>query len=162
MTQLDTSSLHIAVRQGERGERQRPSRGRSPSAPAAASAAPGLMGACSQFRQRRMEPLWSPVVATGGKWRGREDRSNRRKPLRGCDQLPESFHGKEGVDGSSPSEGSAKAPHDAAFFSDQLQILERAAGMEPFTGAFRSRVTKGTESPFQARPIASRSSSLID
>jgi hypothetical protein len=23
----------------------------------------------------------------------------------GCDQLPESFHGKEGVDGSSPSEG---------------------------------------------------------
>ena len=24
----------------------------------------------------------------------------------GCDQLPKSFHGKEGVDGSSPSEGS--------------------------------------------------------
>ena len=23
----------------------------------------------------------------------------------GCDQLPESLHGKEGVDGSSPSEG---------------------------------------------------------
>jgi hypothetical protein len=23
----------------------------------------------------------------------------------GCDQLPEAFHGKEGVDGSSPSEG---------------------------------------------------------
>jgi hypothetical protein len=29
----------------------------------------------------------------------------------GCDRLPETFHGKEGVDGSSPSEGSAKAPH---------------------------------------------------
>jgi hypothetical protein len=26
----------------------------------------------------------------------------------GCNQLPESFHGKEGVDGSSPSEGSSK------------------------------------------------------
>ncbi len=26
----------------------------------------------------------------------------------GCDQLPEPFHGKEGVDGSSPSEGFAK------------------------------------------------------
>jgi hypothetical protein len=26
----------------------------------------------------------------------------------GCDQLPAAFHGKEGVDGSSPSEGSAK------------------------------------------------------
>jgi hypothetical protein len=23
----------------------------------------------------------------------------------GCDRLPEKFHGKEGVDGSSPSEG---------------------------------------------------------
>jgi hypothetical protein len=33
----------------------------------------------------------------------------------GCDQLPESFHGKEGVDGSSPSEGSAKAPQIGAF-----------------------------------------------
>ena len=26
----------------------------------------------------------------------------------GCDRLPASFHGKEGVDGSSPSEGFAK------------------------------------------------------
>jgi hypothetical protein len=24
---------------------------------------------CSQFRQRKMEPLWSPVVATGGNQR---------------------------------------------------------------------------------------------
>jgi hypothetical protein len=29
--------------------------------------------------------------------------------------LPETFHGKEGVDGSSPSEGSAKAPQSGAF-----------------------------------------------
>src|SRR5437879_12692150 len=33
----------------------------------------------------------------------------------GCDQLPFGFHGKEGVDGSSPSEGSAKAPHVGPF-----------------------------------------------
>jgi hypothetical protein len=32
----------------------------------------------------------------------------------GCDRLPETFHGKEGVDGSSPSEGSAKAPQSGA------------------------------------------------
>jgi hypothetical protein len=32
-----------------------------------------------------------------------------------CDQLPKSFHGKEGVDRSSPSEGSAKAPEIGAF-----------------------------------------------
>jgi hypothetical protein len=49
-----------------------------------------------------MEPLWSQrsqPVATGGKWDGRKNGSNRRKPLPG---------GKEGVDGSSPSEGFAK------------------------------------------------------
>ena len=34
----------------------------------------------------------------------------------GCDRLPESFHGKEGVDGSSPSEGFAKALHKRCFF----------------------------------------------
>ena len=34
----------------------------------------------------------------------------------GCAQLPIGAHGKEGVDGSSPSEGSAKAPHLAVFF----------------------------------------------
>src|SRR6266540_842345 len=28
-----------------------------------------------------MERLWSPAVATGGKWDGREDGSNKRKPL---------------------------------------------------------------------------------
>src|SRR5438128_1381435 len=49
----------------------------------------------------RMEPLWSPVVANGGNRRQIEES---RKP-----------HGKEGVDGSSPSEGSAKAAHNGAF-----------------------------------------------
>jgi hypothetical protein len=33
----------------------------------------------------------------------------------GCDRLPPGIHGKEGVDGSSPSEGSAKAAEIAAF-----------------------------------------------
>jgi hypothetical protein len=33
----------------------------------------------------------------------------------GCDQLPIGAHGKEGVDGSSPSEGSAKAPESGAL-----------------------------------------------
>jgi hypothetical protein len=52
-----------------------------------------------------MEPLWSPVVATGG---NRPQMRSTRKPRKqaktvavGCDRL----HGKEGVDGSSPSEG---------------------------------------------------------
>ncbi len=54
-----------------------------------------------------MEPLWSPVVATGGnrpqiatppKWRDQA-----KTVAVGCDRLPRD--GKEGVDGSSPSEG---------------------------------------------------------
>src|SRR5919106_1549855 len=58
-----------------------------------------------------MEHLWSPAGATGG---NRWQMGTAQKRLRqaktvavGCDQLPESFHGKEGVDGSSPSEGFA-------------------------------------------------------
>ena len=50
----------------------------------------------------------------------------------GCDQLRETFHGKEGVDGSSPSEGSAKAPEPGFLFSAYLHVLQRAVGMEPF------------------------------
>jgi hypothetical protein len=48
-----------------------------------------------------------------------EERQERLRPAQtvavGCDQLPESFHGKEGVDGSSPSEGSAKASQTGAL-----------------------------------------------
>jgi hypothetical protein len=77
-----------------------------------------------------------PVVATGG------NRSQIQQPPKvpkqaktvavGCDRLPIAAHGKEGVDGSSPSEGSAKAPHVGPFScAKTLLILERAVGMEP-------------------------------
>ena len=33
----------------------------------------------------------------------------------GCDQLPETFHGKEGVDGSNPSEGFGISPAQRPF-----------------------------------------------
>jgi len=33
----------------------------------------------------------------------------------GCNRLPEKFHGKEGVDGSSPSEGLHKVPANQHF-----------------------------------------------
>ena len=59
-----------------------------------------------------MEPLWSPVVAI------RRNRSQiacatelpkqAKTVAVGCDQLPLGPHGKEGVDGSSPSEGFTK------------------------------------------------------
>jgi hypothetical protein len=50
-----------------------------------------------------------PLVATGrNRWRigsARKPRKQAKTVAVGCDPLPESFHGKEGVDGSSPSEG---------------------------------------------------------
>ena len=42
------------------------------------------------------------------------------------------FHGKEGVSGSSPEEGFAKAPQsETFFFRINLQVRELGAGMEP-------------------------------
>ena len=40
-------------------------------------------------------------------------------------QSVEHLHGKEGVDGSSPSEGSAQAPHVGAF----LYVFSRRGGL---------------------------------
>src|SRR5919198_4912708 len=66
-----------------------------------------------------MEPLWSPVVANSGNHSQNGPARNWRKQAEtvaiGCSQLPPRLDGKEGVDGSSPSEGSAKAPHAGAF-----------------------------------------------
>jgi hypothetical protein len=84
-----------------------------------------------------MEPLWSPVVATGGnQWQtrhGRKGWKQAKSVATGCHRLPENIHGKEGVDGSSPSEGSAKAPEIGAFsFAPNLHDYQRAAGMKPY------------------------------
>jgi hypothetical protein len=66
-----------------------------------------------------MEPLLEPVVASGGNRRQIGSAQTRPKQAKtfavGRDQLPATFHGKEGVDGSSPSEGSGKAPEIGAF-----------------------------------------------
>ena len=58
-----------------------------------------------------MERLWSPAGATGG---NRWQMGRARKPLKQADSQPVATHGnrfaahgKEGVDGSSPSEGSS-------------------------------------------------------
>jgi hypothetical protein len=57
-----------------------------------------------------MEPLWSPVVATGGNQRQIDYVPNPQKQAKsvatGCHRSRETFHGKEGVSGSSPEEGS--------------------------------------------------------
>jgi hypothetical protein len=45
----------------------------------------------------------------------------------GCDKLPIGAHGKEGVDGSSPSEGSAKVPETGLSHPGRLAV-DRACG----------------------------------
>ena len=66
-----------------------------------------------------MERLWSLVGATSGNRRQMPEARNRPRQAKtvatGCDQLPLKLDGKEGVDGSSPSEGSAKAPESGRF-----------------------------------------------
>jgi hypothetical protein len=60
----------------------------------------------------------------------------------GCDQLPPNLDGKEGVDGSSPSEGFAKAPLVGAFmlFCSGLVARRRTCGRYgAVSGAFRSK-----------------------
>jgi hypothetical protein len=82
-----------------------------------------------------MEHLWSPAGATGG---NRWQMADPRKPLKQAYPQPVATHGnrfgahgKEGVDGSSPSEGSAKAPHVGAFLVQvDLLNVDHAVGME--------------------------------
>ncbi len=68
---------------------------------------------------QKMEPLWSPVVANTGNQsqigRGRNWRKHAETVAVGCNRLRPGLDGKEGVDGSSPSEGFAKAPEIGAL-----------------------------------------------
>jgi hypothetical protein len=61
-----------------------------------------------------MEPLWSPMVATGSNRSQIEQAQKAAKQAEtvavDCDRLPIGAHGEEGVDGSSPSEGSEFSP----------------------------------------------------
>ena len=57
---------------------------------------------------------------------------------RACTRVtPGNLHGKEGVDGSSPSEGSAKAPLSGLFLSDRLARGGVCIGYGAVYGAFR-------------------------
>ena len=74
-----------------------------------------------------MEPLWSPAVATGSnRWQmgGCPERLRQAQTIAvGCDRLPKLFHGKEGVGGSSPSEGFSKAPQIGAFCFERTSTI---------------------------------------
>src|SRR6266511_3918268 len=95
------------------------------------------------WTEPRMEPLWSPVVATRGNQpqigRPSKPQKQAKSVATGCHRLPQEIHGKEGVDGSSPSEGSAKVPHNGAFFSDRLAGSRTWGRYGALYGAFRSK-----------------------
>ena len=73
----------------------------------------------SAFPATRMERLWSLAVATSGnRWQmgtPRKRLQQAKTVATGCDQLPIGAHGKEGVDGSSRSEGLRQKPCKWAY-----------------------------------------------
>src|SRR6266511_5564558 len=73
----------------------------------------------SRICAESMERIWSPAGATSGnRWQMNRPRKRLKQAKTvavGCDPLPLNLDGKEGVDGSSPSEGSAKAPQIRTF-----------------------------------------------
>ena len=88
-----------------------------------------------------MEHLWSPAGATGG---NRWQMGRARKPLKQADPQPVATHGngprphgKEGVNGSSPLEGSGKAPEIGAFSSEVACRGSSVLWYGAVSGAFR-------------------------
>jgi hypothetical protein len=94
-----------------------------------------------------MEHLWSTAGATGGNQsqvEGRQKRLKRAKSVAvGCDRLPPGPHGKEGVDGSSPSEGLLRSPANGHM------MLPAMARFRDFAGT--RRVHFGTGGHLRAR-----------
>ena len=90
-----------------------------------------MTGRPNPFGHRRstaegMEHLWSPAGATGG---NRWQMEHPRKPLKQADPQPvathgnrSGAHGKEGVDGSSPSEGFTKRQQMALFVASTAYV----------------------------------------
>src|SRR6266516_7626606 len=102
-----------------------------------------------------MEPLWSPVVATGGnQW---QIRSARNPPKQAksvavdCHRLPETFHGKQGVCRGLPPV--ARCPLPAKEGVD-LQALRRCS--MPAAGSTRSLLHDYARSDIRARATNSR------
>src|SRR5207244_9221579 len=73
----------------------------------------------------------------------------------GCHRLPLGSHGKKGVDGSSPSEGSAKAPLTGLFVCVQSVHGPLRAWMEPFMElSRRERALMRPDVPREWRAVA--------
>ena len=100
----------------------------------------------------------------GNRWQSAqiEGAQKRRKQAKtvavGCHRLPESFHGKEGVDGSSPSEGSAKALQISGFLLSSICIIRQyVPGLEPI---MELRDLRNRASSSRTRPVSARIGAL--
>src|SRR5207249_10226087 len=88
----------------------------------------------SQSRQRRWSPYGAPWLHGGNRRQIEESRKPQKQAKTvavGCDPLPEKFHGKEGVDGSSPSEGSAKFRQRPSSYRDDFAEFLACVGGDP-------------------------------
>ena len=83
------------------------------------------------------------MVATGGNQgqigRPLKPQKQAKSVATGCHRLPEKFHGKEGVSGSSPEEGFQKTPEVGGFlFQIRFAVFQRALASSRY-GAAPSR-----------------------
>src|SRR5713101_1443527 len=81
-----------------------------------------------------MEHLWSPAGATSG---NRWQMGHVRKPLKQADPQPVATqgnrfaaHGKEGVDGSSPSEGFEEIPANQPLLTELVANVQTSTSTE--------------------------------
>jgi hypothetical protein len=88
----------------------------------------------SFYGARRAEP-----VATARKWDEPKTAQMGRSATGGNPRQPLRSDGKEGVDGSSPSEGSAKTPHAGALCQVDLVLVDRGVPAHRLTGWLLSR-----------------------
>jgi hypothetical protein len=97
----------------------------------------------SQCGQQRMEPLWSPVVATGGNQSQIRPAPKRRKQAKtvavGCDQLPREVHGKQGVCGGLPPVAAGPLPASQNRCRWLRPVAARSNGKEGSTVRVRQR-----------------------
>jgi hypothetical protein len=111
-------------------------------------------------RQQRMEPLWSPRGCK--RWHQRQmawptkARKQAKTLAVGCDRLPRGVHGKEGVSGSSPSEGLPESARTTGLLFRGLEPVFQSAfgytcqsGRGPFVVGVR-----GGECPPSTRRIS--------
>jgi hypothetical protein len=87
-----------------------------------------LRGEYGAFMEPSGRNQWQPVANR----RPRKRRNQAKTVATGCDQLPWDLDGKEGVDGSSPSEGFTKRPANGLFScSDSLRPSLRPSRICP-------------------------------